>query len=733
MEAERATLLKLLAWNHPASALDGLDTDFLREIRSHGLAGELKRNERPELVDDSHPYIRVDMNRCIDCYRCQRICADVQGQFTWQIQNRGAETRIVADAGTTLRASSCVSCGACVDSCPTGALQDKSLLRLGAPTKWTRTTCPYCGVGCEMNVGTRDGSIVVCRPQPDAPVAKGHLCSKGRYAFTFVNAPDRQTAPMIRRDGHWRKVSFPEALAFTAERLSRIVSLHGPDAIGVLGSARATNEDNYVLQKFARVVLGTNNVDCCARVCHAPSAAALKTMLGTGASTNSFDDIERARTILVCGSNATSCHPVVGARIKQAALAGARLIVIDSRRTELAEHADLHLAPRAGTDLVLFNAMAHVVLDEGLLDHDFIRDRVDGLDELRAFVAAFTPERAAVECGVDAADIRQAARWYATERPALGVHGLGLTEHVHGTDTVMALINLALLTGNLGRPGTGVNPLRGQNNVQGSAHMGCEPRGLTGAVTIKEGGARFAEAWNAPISKVRGLDAIEMMEAARNGKLRGMWVTGYDVYLSHPDANTTRQALASLDLLVVEDLFMTETARAFANVFLPAAASFEKDGTFMNGERRIQRVRRAVDPSRGRARRLGDRVRSRARHGKGGGIRVHVRRRDLERGPGGMASGRRDHVCEAGRERPSVALPRRAAPGDRDLARRSIRPRSTHHACACGTARFARNHVGRISLHPDHGKRPVPIQRGDDDRTNGQRDPASARRSRNLS
>jgi formate dehydrogenase major subunit len=593
LEAERRTLLRLLAERYPPGAADNA---FLRELRAYGLEAALAGQPRPDLVDDAHPYIRVDMNRCIYCYRCERICNDVQGQFTWRIWNRGAETRIVPDSGTTLRASSCVSCGACADSCPSGALADKSTLALGPATRWTRTTCPYCGVGCEMDVGTRDGRLVAVRPALDAPVNQGHLCVKGRYAFGFVDAADRVTAPLIRQGSAWRTVSWDDAVRHVGERLREIVTRHGPDAVGVLGSARAANEENYVAQKFARVVVGTNNVDCCARVCHAPSAAALKAMLGTGASTNSYADIERARTILVCGSNTTACHPIVGARIKQAALRGAKLVVVDTRRIELADYADVYLAPRPGTDLILFNAMAHVILTEELADEAFVAGRVDGLDAFRAFVADWTPERVAPECGVPADDIRRAARLYATERPAMSFHGLGLTEHVHGTDTVMALINLALLTGNVGRPGAGINPLRGQNNVQGAAHMGCDPRNLTGMVSMEEGRARFERVWRAPVPGSPGLDLMEMMDAARDRKLRALWAIGYDVLLTNPGADRTRAALADLDLVIVQDMFLNETARELAHVFLPAAASFEKNGTFMNGERRIQRVRRAVDP-----------------------------------------------------------------------------------------------------------------------------------------
>jgi len=594
LEAARREILELMAWRHPPEARDGANP-FIAELVARGLDRELAGIADPALVDDSHPYLHVDMARCIDCYRCVRICDELQGQSTWRIADRGGQLRIVPDAGGSLRASSCVSCGACADTCPTGAIIDRSILA-GRPTQWTRTTCPYCGVGCELQVGTRAGRIVQIAPARDAPVNKGHLCVKGRYAYGFATAPDRLTAPMLREATGWRAVSWDEALAFVAARLTAIRAAHGADAIGVLGSARATNEDNYLTQKLARVVLGTNNVDCCARVCHAPSAAGLAAMLGTGAATNSFDDIERARTLLVVGANATEAHPIVGARIRQAKRRGAHLIVIDPRCTELAAIADVHLQLRAGTNVPLLAALAHAILADGLEDAAFLAARVDGLEALRASVAAWTPERAAEVCGVDAAQIRLAARLYATARPAMALHGLGLTEHVQGTDGVMAVVNLALLTGNLGVPGAGVNPLRGQNNVQGSAHMGCEPHHLPGYATLDGGRALVERVWGHAIPRTRGLDWMEMLDAAGDGRLHALYAIGYDVLLTNPDHARTRAALAKLDLIVVQDLFMTETAAELAHVVLPAAAAYEKDGTFMNAERRVQRVRRAIAP-----------------------------------------------------------------------------------------------------------------------------------------
>jgi formate dehydrogenase major subunit len=595
LEIERRMILQMLASDYPASAvLEDPDKPFHRYLRAAGVAADGPA-ARPETMDESHPYLRADMSRCIDCYRCVRICADVQGQDVWHLWDRGAET-VVHPAGPSLLESPCVACGACVDTCPTGALEDRSVVRYGRPTIWTRTVCPYCGVGCELDYGTRDGRIVATRPAIEGRANHGHACVKGRYAWDFVHAGDRIVSPRLRDGQVWQEVEWTRAVRATADRLRDVIARDGPDAVGVLGSARATNEENYLIQKFARVAVGTNNVDCCARVCHAPSAAALKSMLGTGAATNSFDDIDRAGTILVAGANPTENHPVVGARIRQAARRGARLIVIDPRRTELAHEARaIHLAARPGTNLALLSALAHVIVTEGLCDEPFLAERVDGVAEFRAAILEWTPERASVICGVPAAHIRAAARLYATNGPALIVNGLGITEHRQGTDSVCALVNLALLTGNIGRPGAGVNPLRGQNNVQGAALMGCEPDALPGGAAIEAGRATFEAAWQAPLPRARGMRLLDMIDAALDGRLKALVVAGYDILLTNPNAERTRRALERLDLLVVIDLFWTETAR-MAHVFLPAQSSFEKHGTFMNAERRVQRVRPVVAP-----------------------------------------------------------------------------------------------------------------------------------------
>lgn len=597
IERDRRTLLGMMARDLPREALERFpEKPFHRLLAQYGLESAMRGDAARVPADDSHPHLRVDLNRCIACFRCVRICALAQGRSVWRVRGRGEATRVIPDSGGALADSSCTGCGACSDTCPTGAIEDKSVLRFGAPASFTRSTCPYCGVGCETLVGVRDGRIVQILPVPDAPVNKGLLCVKGRYAFDFVRAADRVTSPMIRENGAWREVSWDEAMAFTAARLRGIVAEHGPDAVGVLGSSRATNEENYLTQKFARLVLGTNNVDCCARVCHAPTAVALKTMLGTGAATNSYDDIERAHTLLVCGANATESHPIVGKRILRAAMRGANLIVADPRRTELAEHATVHLALRPGTNVPLFNAMACVLVEEGLADADALRERIDGFEDFKKFIADFSPERVAPVCGVEPALIREAARLYATAKPAMCLHGLGMTEHRQGTEGVMALTNLALLTGNFGKPGTGMNPLRGQNNVQGSAHMGCEPGSLPGGVSLAAGREDFARVCGVPPPAAPGLNMMRMMDAAGAGKLQALWSIGYDIAFTNPGSEATAANLDRIGFVIVQDLFLNELARRHATVFLPAASSFEKDGTFMNAERRIQRVRKAIEP-----------------------------------------------------------------------------------------------------------------------------------------
>ena len=600
-ESIRETRRNLLEMMVQEKGMDtgGLDTrkDFYRYLVDYGVVRDDSRADMTPARDSTgHPFISVDMTKCIDCYRCVRICDEVQGQFVWRKWNRGHQVEIRPDVGNSLLESSCVSCGACSDTCPTGAIEDVSVIMHGYPEKYTRSVCPYCGTGCEISIGTRDDRIVEILPVLDSPVSKGHLCVKGRYSFGFVDSPDRVTDPMIRRNGIWQKATWDEALELVASEFSRILKESGPDSIGILGSSRATNEENYLTQKFARTVIGTNNVDGCARVCHAPTAGGMGALLGTGAATNSFDDIEMASTFLIVGANPTENHPIVGARIKQQVLSGSKLIVIDPRKTELASMADYHLQIRPGTDIPLINAMANAIVEAKAMDQDFLSHRVSGFEDYLAEISRWTPEKAAEVCGVDAHTIREAALLYETGGPAMMFHGLGITEHVQGTEGVMSLVDLALLTGNIGKRGSGVNPLRGQNNVQGSAHMGVEPSKLTGYVTLDAGREKFQEVWGAEIPTTRGKDEMELIDAALAGTVKSLWVIGWDVYMTNPDMNTTARAFSNLEFVVIQDLFMNETARKFGNVFLPAVSSYEKDGTFMNSERRVQRVRKALNP-----------------------------------------------------------------------------------------------------------------------------------------
>ena len=593
LEDFRRAMLGRLAERIPAEDPARLaGKPFRKLLDAYGL--EPSGARRPEARLPEHPYLDVDLSWCVACGRCVRICGEVQGQGVWTFTGRGGGVAPSLSPG--LRESACVSCGTCADACPTGAIEDVARLASGLPEGWVRTTCPYCGTGCELEVGVGGGRIREVRPALDAPVNHGHLCVKGRYGWTFNDAPGRVTQPMIRRDGTWEPATWDEALDAAARALRKARGEGGPGAVGVLASSRATNEENYLAQKFARLALGTNNVDCCARVCHAPSAAGLGGTFGTGAATNSYADIERAGLLMVVGANPTENHPIVGARLRQRARAGAPLIVIDPRRTELVEEAAVHLALRPGTNLPLLQAMAHVILAEGLADAAFLEARTEGLEAYATSLRTWTPEWAGDICGVAPEAVRRAARLYATVRPAMIFHGLGVTEHRQGTDGVAALAHLALLTGNVGAPGGGVNPLRGQNNVQGSAQMGCEPSRLTGYQKLAQAWDLHAQVWGAEPPREPGLNALEMVDAAGAGCLKALLVIGYDPLLSHPDARATAENLNGLDALVVVDLFLTETAKAFGTVFLPAASPFEKEGTFMNGERRVQRVRQVVPP-----------------------------------------------------------------------------------------------------------------------------------------
>ena len=560
--------------------------------------GRANANDASTTVDSSHPQLRLDLSACIKCRLCQGVCDDVQGQLVYGFVGRGAATQLAwsgtapGTSGSAFVDAACVGCGACASVCPADAISDVDRHRAARtpPTRMVQTTCGYCGVGCQLDVHATADDVIRIDGTRDAVVNHGHLCVKGRYAHGFVRHPERLTEPLIRNaEGVLVPTSWEHALSLVAAKFTQ-----HRGHVGALSSSRCTNEENYLLQKWMRAGMGTNNIDCCARVCHAPTAAGMKRVFGTGAATNSLTDIALADVLLVAGANATAAHPVTGARIRQATARGAALIVIDPRRTELAAIADVHLQLIPGTNTVLLNSLAAALFDEGLVDRHFLALRASGVDELEAFVRDFAPEATAAQTGVNATLVRRAARLWGTARRPMSIHGLGMTEHYQGSEGVMLLCNLAVLVGAIGRDGVGINPLRGQNNVQGAADMGCQPDSLTGYVGLHDGAERFEQVWHRPVPLTAGLTMPKMYEAARDGRLKALFILGEDIVHTDPAVHVDA-ALAALDFLVVQEIFLSETA-ARADVVLPGAAFLEKDGTFTNGERRVQRVRQVLNP-----------------------------------------------------------------------------------------------------------------------------------------
>ncbi len=567
-----------------------------------------RHEHRTAAVDTGSPFFTFDAAKCILCSRCVRTCDQIQGQNVLHLNGRGFHSSIVPGAGH-FDNSACVTCGACVHECPTDALSDIIPVDRVAVTAThkTRTTCAYCGTGCQFDAEVADNRIIRMIPVDDSAVNAGHACVKGRYAFGYINASDRLTQPLIRVRGaetgasqpaqEWREATWEEAMALIAQRFGDAVATHGADSVGCISSSRGTNEENFLMQKFARACLGTNNIDNCARVCHSPTVAGMQEVIGTGAATNSLEDIEKANLFLVSGCNPTEGHPVTGARIKRAVRNGTKLIVIDPRNIELTHYADVHLRLRPGTNVAVFNGLANVIITEELVDSDFVENRTENFDAFYETVATYTPERVEEISGVPAELLRKAARLYANSGASMAFHGLGMTEHRTGSNGVMALANLAILTGNIGRPGTGVNPLRGQNNVQGSCDMGALPNVLTSYQKYSDPVVRtkFETRWGRPLPQSTGLKIPDMWDAALAGKMKAMWIMGYDAAQTEPNTRLVRDAMRALDFVVVSELFMSETAR-LADVVLPAAGALEKDGTFTNGERRVQRVRQVVPP-----------------------------------------------------------------------------------------------------------------------------------------
>ncbi len=561
--------------------------------------------------DETNPYFAYDPSKCIVCMRCVRACEEVQGTFALTIEGRGFDSRIKAGAkGDTFLTSDCVSCGACVQACPTATLVEKTVIDLGTPTRSVVTTCAYCGVGCSFKAELNGDRLVRMVPWRHGQANHGHSCVKGRFAYGYATHQDRILNPMIRDkiSDPWRVVSWDEALTFAATRLRALQDQHGKRSIGVITSSRCTNEETYLVQKLTRAVFGNNNTDTCARVCHSPTGYGLGQTYGTSAGTQDFDSVEAADVVLVIGANPTDGHPVFASRLKKRLRAGAKLIVIDPRRIDLVKSPHIaaaqHLPLRPGTNVAVISAMAHVIVTEGLANDAFIAERCDD-DSFRDYLdfirdPRHAPEATEAVTGVPAADLRAAARLYATGGNAAIYYGLGVTEHSQGSTTVIAIANLAMLTGNIGRPGVGVNPLRGQNNVQGSCDMGSFPHELPGYRHVKNPEVRaiYESAWGVPIDPEPGLRIPNMLDAAVAGRFKGLYCQGEDILQSDPDTRHVAAGLAAMECVIVHDLFLNETAN-YAHVFLPGSSFLEKDGTFTNAERRINRVRRVMAPLNG--------------------------------------------------------------------------------------------------------------------------------------
>jgi len=574
--------------------------------------GHAGANHAKAPLDTTNPYFTFDPSMCIVCSRCVRACEETQGTFALTIGGRGFESRVVASDDHHFLDSECVSCGACVTACPTVALSEKSRIALGKAEHGTVTTCAYCGVGCSFRAEMKGDALVRMVPNQDGHANHGHACVKGRFAIGYSTHPDRITSPMVRASIHhpWRKVGWDEAIAHVASEFRRIQGKYGKHAIGGITSSRCTNEETYLVQKLVRTAFGNNNVDTCARVCHSPTGYGLKQTLGESAGTQNFDSVAHCDVAMVIGASPTDAHPVFASQLRRRLRAGAKLIVVDPRRIDLVRgphyEAAFHLPLRPGTNVAVLNALAHVVVTEGLVDEAFVAARCEGpaFAKWRAFVAEprHSPEALAAETGVASELVRGAARLYAQGGNSAIYYGLGVTEHSQGSTAVMAIANLAMATGNLGRPGVGVNPLRGQNNVQGACDMGSFPHEFPGYRHVSDDVVRtlFEETWKVPLLGEPGLRIPNMFEAALDGEFKGLYVQGEDLAQSDPNTQHVTDALSALECLVVQDLFLNETAK-FAHVFLPGASFLEKDGTFTNAERRISRVRRVMPPRAGLA------------------------------------------------------------------------------------------------------------------------------------
>lgn len=603
----RKNIIELVLTDHPLDCLtcevngncelqDVAAEVGIRDVRYDEGENHLWREK-----DLSHPYMTSDFSKCINCFRCVRACDEVQGEFVLNMAGRGFDSHIIKSADSSFMDSDCVSCGACAQACPTSAISDVFQSKAVKTKEVTRTVCTYCGVGCNLEVSTRNGEILSIQAPYDAEANSGHTCLKGRYAFKFYNHEDRLRSPMIKRNGKFEEVSWDEAYDYIVNEFQRILKESGPDAIAGISSARTPNEENYLMQKFMRAIVGTNNIDCCARVCHSPTALGMQRAFGTGAATNSIKDLEYTDCIFVIGANPTAAHPVTGAKIKQKMMKNVTGIVVDPRKTELAKYATYHLQLKPGTNVALLNMMLYYIISEGAEDKDFITSRCEGYEEMKAEILQLNINELEAITGVDKNLVREASLAYASANAAMEFHGLGVTEHLQGTFTVQLIADLAMITGNIGKRGAGVNPLRGQNNVQGAADMGAQPHQGAGYldVTNIEINEKYKTFYGSSVVPNHiGFTIPEMFDAAIDGKLKALWIIGEDVVQTDPNTNKVIQAMDSVEMLIVQELFMTETAKR-ATVILPGASFLEKNGTFTNGERRIQRVNKVVEPLQG--------------------------------------------------------------------------------------------------------------------------------------
>jgi formate dehydrogenase major subunit len=602
----RKNIVELVLTDHPLDCLtcesngncelqDVAAEVGIREIRYKNAADHSHYKK-----DQSHPFMRSDLSKCINCYRCVRACDEIQGEFVLDIAGRGFDSKIIKGQDLSFDESPCVSCGACAQTCPTAAISDAFQSKSVEAEKKVRTICSYCGVGCNLEVSVKNNQILSIRAPDDAEVNQGHTCLKGRYAWRFYKHPDRLTSPLIKRDGEFVEVSWEEAYQYIADKLTAFNTEFGPDSIAGISSSRCTNEENYLMQKLLRAVVGTNNIDCCARVCHSPTAYGMQQAFGTGAATNSIKDLKKTEFIMVIGANPTAAHPVTGAKIKQHLMKGMPSIVIDPVETEVAKYATYHLQLKPGTNVAILNMMSYFIIQAGLVDETFVKARCEDWEQFRSEILSLDINRLEQVTGVSQKLIKQAAIAYASAGSAMSFHGLGVTEHSQGSRTVMNIANLAMMTGNIGREGVGVNPLRGQNNVQGAADLGCQPQQGAGyfPINLPENNAKYQAHYGVEIPMADGLKIPEMFNAAISGDLKALWVMGEDIAQTDPNQEHVLKAINGLELLVVQEIFMSETAK-LADVVLPGSSFLEKSGTFTNGERRIQAVRAAIEPIEG--------------------------------------------------------------------------------------------------------------------------------------